>query len=62
MTSYLLKNNNLVIPYRAESDGIIGDGLLLISPAHPDYARRRNTAQPAPPAIEAEFGKQTPTS
>jgi hypothetical protein len=33
----MLPNGNLLVPMRAESDGVIGDGLVEITPEHPDY-------------------------
>ncbi len=35
-----LKNGNLLVPSRVESEGgTIGDGVLEIAPDHPDYER-----------------------
>ena len=35
----ILPNGNLLVPMRAEGEGVIGDGLVEISPGHPDYER-----------------------
>lgn len=56
MIAYLLNNNNLVIPKRAEGNGVIGDGLTVIDSTHPDYNKWLPFAQPATPEIESVFG------
>jgi hypothetical protein len=38
VTAILLPNGNLLIPKRAESDGVLGDGMVEIAPEHPDFA------------------------
>lgn len=60
MKSYRLKNKNLVVPFRAESDGIIGDALLVIDQTHPNYAAWLPYVTDAPPEIEKEFGNVDP--
>ena len=35
-------NGDLVVPRRAELDGILGDGEERITPEHPDYEKWRN--------------------
>ena len=60
MNAFLLANGNLVVPKRAESDGVIGDAMTVIGPAHPDYPKWRDFVQPATPEIEKAFGNQEP--
>jgi hypothetical protein len=59
MNAYQLRNGNLVIPIRAESDGVLGDALVVIGSAHPDYEKWLRFVQPAPADIEGEFGGQS---
>lgn len=56
MSAYLLANGNLVIPIRAESNGAIGDAMIVIGPTHPDYQRWHAEALTATPEVELEFG------
>lgn len=56
MNAYLLANGNLVVPIRAESDGVIGDALVVLAPSHPDHERWMDFADPAPIEIERQFG------
>lgn len=37
MEAKKLENGNLLVPIRAESEGIIGDSMVEIGPDHPDY-------------------------
>lgn len=60
MIAYLLANGNLVVPFRAETDGMVGDMLDVIAPTHPDHERWLAFAIPAPDSIEAKFGNQKP--
>ena len=39
MRARLLPNGHLLIPVRAESEGVIGDAAVEIGPDHPDYQR-----------------------
>jgi hypothetical protein len=49
-----LPNGNLLAPYRAETDGTIGDAMLEIGPDHPDFASwSRHVAAPETAAATA---------
>lgn len=37
MIAHVLRNENLVIPFRSESEGVVGDSLIVISKKHPKY-------------------------
>lgn len=37
MKPQLLPNGNLLIPRRAEGDGVLGDGMEEIDPGHPEF-------------------------
>lgn len=32
-----LANGNLLVPVRLEAEGVLGDGMQVIGPDHPDY-------------------------
>jgi hypothetical protein len=38
--------DGLLVPKRAEGDGVIGDGMVLIRPDDPDYAAWERVASP----------------
>ncbi len=42
MTVYELPDGRLVVPMRAESEGVIGDGMVPIDESHPDYQKWRD--------------------
>lgn len=47
-----LPNGSLVVPKRAESNGIIGDGAVILKPGDPEYDEwDRFMASQAPPAV-----------
>lgn len=56
MIAYVLSNGNMVVPNRAESDGIIGDGMIVISQNNPLFQKWLPYARPATPEIESIFG------
>lgn len=37
MNAYRLKSGNLLVPRRAETDGVLGDGVVEVGPDDPDY-------------------------
>ena len=39
MKVYLLPNGNLLIPVRAQTGNVIGDGMKEITPSAPDYKK-----------------------
>jgi hypothetical protein len=60
MNAYVLLNGNMVVPIRVESEGVIGDILVVRAPSHPDYEKWRNFVKPAPAEIEQEFSDKEP--
>ncbi len=44
----MTEDGNLLVPARAESAGVIGDGVVEIAPDHPDYARWLSFVDSAP--------------
>lgn len=60
MVAQLLMNKNLVIPLRAESDGNVGDGMIVISPDDPDYKKWLSFSIPATAETERQFGNISP--
>jgi len=54
MEAIRLPNGNLLAPYRAETDGTIGDGMIEIGPDHPDFESwSRHVAELEPAAAPA---------
>ena len=56
MNAYVLSNGNYLVPKRAESgDGVIGDGVEVISPDHPDFKAWSKFVKPASPEMNNAF-------
>jgi hypothetical protein len=49
-----LPNGNLLVPFRAETDGVVGDGVKEIEPSDPEYQRWLAWVDDTPPAPPAE--------
>jgi hypothetical protein len=58
MFCYKLKDGSLLIPVRAETDGIVGDTLKRITKDDPDYSDWEKEAMKAPAPIEQNFSKK----
>lgn len=55
MKAFRLKNGNLMVPRRAEAEGVVGDAMVEVGPGDPDYeswtrwyARRGEEPEPWP--------------
>ena len=59
MRARILSNGNLLIPVQANSDGVMGDATMEITPEHPDYERfLRDLSLPGPSLEEWEQARQ----
>lgn len=58
MFCYKLQDGSLLIPVRAETDGVVGDTLKRITKEDPDYFDWEKEAVKAPASVEKIFPKK----
>ncbi len=58
--AFKLDNGNLLVPMRAETDGIIGDGMVEVAPGSPEYEKWISLAEPLPPEFAALPAERNP--